>query len=419
MSVKISKLAKRSGLPLMAVFLSSIFVTCVFWTVAPTNFKGEEGSDYLAFYHPVAVSIAEGRGIRLPNGTPAIRYPPGFPLILSGIFGLSDRLRISQVRLLSAFTLFCMALASALVFGLARAVWATLPSMLAAFAWMTYPLALWLTREPASEVPFIVLLYASFLLFWSSLRKNRQSFLTYLLAGLAIGAATLVRPAAIGIGLLMGLILWFVKRDSPARLRLTLIAALLLGNLIVVLPWEAWVHARTGKVVVLSSGGVPSLRDGLTYAVNSKGFRERSTVPASVVLLMQEIQSHYDELRSLRDVGSLMGREFLAHPVAVVELVGIKVARSWFGTDSQRKEIPILMVQLFYLPFVVLSTRAAWKQGGEQRQLAVSVWLVVLYFWGMTVLVLSIARYMVPVMGLLFVLLPALLPAKRDRIASG
>ena len=418
MPVKTASFFKRSALPALAVFFSSILVTSMFWAVAPTKFEGEEGSDYLAFYRPVAVQITEGRGITIPDGNPAIRYPPGFSLMLSGLFRLSNAFGISEVRLLAAFTLLCMAVTSVLVFSIAGSVWSTLPSLLAAFAWMTYPLMLWITRGPASEVPFVLLVYTAFFLFWNSLSKNRQSFLNYFLAGLAIGSAMLVRPAAIGIGLLMGLILWFGKREFSARLRLTLVATLLLGNLIVVLPWEAFVYSRTGRIVILSSGGVPSVRDGLTYAVNLKGFREGSAVPTGVKLLMEDIQSHYEELRSLSDIGSIMGREFVAHPVAVVELLGLKIARSWYGTDSQRMEFPILMVQLFYLLFVVLSTRAAWKQGGHPRLLAVTVWFIVLYFWGMTALVLSIARYMIPGMGLLFVLLPALVPANRNRIAS-
>ena len=35
-----------------------------------------------------------------------------------------------------------------------------------------------------------------------------------------------------------------------------------------------------------------------------------------------------------------------------------------------------------------------------------------LYFWGMTTLVLSIVRYMFPVMGLLFILMPGILIKK-------
>jgi len=60
-----------------------------------------------------------------------------------------------------------------------------------------------------------------------------------------------------------------------------------------------------------------------------------------------------------------------------------------------------------YLALVAWSIPLAWKQGGIYRVFAISALLTTLYFWVMTVLALSILRYMVPATGLLFVLVGA------------
>jgi hypothetical protein len=63
---------------------------------------------------------------------------------------------------------------------------------------------------------------------------------------------------------------------------------------------------------------------------------------------------------------------------------------------------------------------AALRQQGMAKQLAAAVLLVILYFWIMRVAVLSILRYMIPVTGLLFALVPALVAAgQKYRSARG
>jgi hypothetical protein len=56
--------------------------------------------------------------------------------------------------------------------------------------------------------------------------------------------------------------------------------------------------------------------------------------------------------------------------------------------------------------------------GGASRALALGVGALVVYFWAMTVVVLSIVRYMVPAMALLFLLLPGLMAGRARRPTS-
>jgi hypothetical protein len=85
----------------------------------------------------------------------------------------------------------------------------------------------------------------------------------------------------------------------------------------------------------------------------------------------------------------------------------MKLVRAWYGTDSQRMERYILLIQAVYLALLGWAAWMAWWKGGEKRRLAIIVLAVVATFWAMSVLALPLVRYMVPAIGLLFVLLPS------------
>ena len=197
----------------------------------------------ISFYEPVARNILAGRGLVTPDGGPALRYPPGYPLLLAGIFGLSHLLDIPEETGLSAFVLLCTGLTSVFVYLLAQSVWGPLPALLSALIWMTYPFALWLTKQQGSEVPFLVVFYGGVYLFWRALLCKTRSWPVYFLSGLLVGVAMLIRPIAIGVVMVMSVILWLVDREIAVRCRLFLVMMLLLGNLVAVLPWEVWVYS--------------------------------------------------------------------------------------------------------------------------------------------------------------------------------
>jgi hypothetical protein len=150
------------------------------------------------------------------------------------------------------------------------------------------------------------------------------------------------------------------------------------------------------------------MRDGLTFAVNLKG-REGIQIPQDVRMLMDNLQARLSESKSLDSVVKVILEELQTQPHAVIKLFAIKAARSWFGTDSQRLENLIILIQVPYLCLALSGTWAIWRSGGTIKSMAVGIWLIVMYFWAMSILGLSILRYMVPAMGLLFILMPGVL----------
>ena len=390
----------------LTVFAASLIVTLVFWAVLPAAWGIDESSDYASFYRPVAGAVLQGRGLVRQDGTPALRYPPGYPLILAGVLSAAHALGISEGAAISTFTLVAFACTSVLVWALAQLIWGGRTALGPAALWMTYPFALWLTKQPNSEIAFMVALYGALLVFGRATLGSR-SWSAYLLTGLLAGVAMLIRPIALGVGFFLSMLV-LAARTWRWSSRIGAASAILAGNLLVVLPWEVWVYEQTGLVVPLSTGGVPSMRDGLTFAVRSRGFREGTAVPADVRELMTAIDRRYGELDSVGAIVSELRRQWRARPRAVLELYGLKVARSWYGTDSQRLEPVIFVVQLFYGALCVLGAWKAWRLGGRARIATEGIWMVVVYFWGMNLVGLTLLRYMVPAIGLGLVLVPGI-----------
>jgi len=403
---------RRGISPVVVVLLASTLVTVVFWRVLPGRFRVNEQSDYFAAYEPLARNILAGHSFSRGDEDPSTVYPPGYPLILAGIFGASHWLGLSEDVSLSAFAVICMALVSMFVFLLTRMLWGILPALISSLIWMTYPFALWLTKQPNSELPFMVALYGGLCLLWYALSR-RLPALVYFLCGLVFGAAMLIRPIAIGVGLILSVVIWFSRRELGWRGRWLLIVMLLLGNVVAVSPWEAWVYAKTGNVILLSTNGVNSMRDGLTFEVETKGYRQGSSISPDVVQVMDTIRAREGEVTTFSDLRSIISHEFRSHPIAVIKLLFLKAARSWYATDSQRLEGPTLLIQLLYLGFVAWGAWRAWKRGGLIRKFVIGALLMTVYFWGMTFLALSILRYMVPAVGLLFVLIAGCCPLQR------
>ncbi len=78
----------------------------------------------------------------------------------------------------------------------------------------------------------------------------------------------------------------------------------------------------------------------------------------------------------------------------------------------------ILLLQLVFLTPAFAALAICLRGPPERRQLALVTVALVLYFWAMSILALSIVRYMVPVYALLVATLPALFPTNRTRAPS-
>jgi len=186
-----------------------------------------------------------------------------------------------------------------------------------------------------------------------------------------------------------------------------LLLIFLCGLLIPVLPWEIWTYHQTGEVILLITNGPLSIMDGLTFAVNSKGYRGDFQIPGAVETEMTNLDAQGYRLDSFPAILKAAWVELQQQPVGMVQLFILKALRGWYATDSGRGEIQTLIIHTLYLILLILSFFFCWR-GKAYRFLALTTGVLILYFWGMTTRVLSILRYMSFAFAFGFLLVPGL-----------
>ncbi len=370
----------------------------LFLAVLPDHYRVNENADFVTFYEPVAEAMLSGNPWQTPEGRPAVRYPPGYPLFLAAIFGVADHFPGSR-HFWMVLSNVLLAVLAAIFHHLTALRWLNpAGAWWASALWLSYLPFLWLSKQPNSEMPFLVVLFAAFWCF--STAQQRQSVAWALACGGLLGLATLFRPVTLLLAVPLAMV-WLVGRaeqhTSTGRHRLWMIAGLLAANILVLAPWEIWAHGQTGKWIPVSDGGRLSLLDGLTLA--AKPERDGPEVPADVKVLMEQIQAQRRSIRGPADALEFMLDH--ASGTTLMKMLWVQASRSWYATESLRFEQYLMAYQLPYLLVAAFGLLSLFLGDARQRTAALFIALIVLYFWAMTTLVLSILRYMVPAMALL------------------
>lgn len=384
-------------LPTIAVLLCALIVQTGFLLLLPSSDRRNDSADYAEYYRPVAQNILSGRGMVDTSGSLGTMYPPGFPICLAGTFYLADLVRLDRMTLVLFFNLLLMSVACVLLFWTVQRTFNTRIALICAGLWLTYPFNLYLLKQPNSEVPFIPLLYGS--IYCVVRAVQRQSMKYVMASGLLLSAASLIRPIALFLIIIVAVAI--LLNRTICRTKRLVYATLLVGVYCLGLfPWEATAYLQTRRVIPLSTNGPSSVMDGLTFIrrVGSGG------VPEPVAELMQRVYEHHRELITTGQiVRYLMVSELKQHPGALLELVGLKLARSWYGTDSRAHERPIQLIQLCYLALGLAGIYLTKRRFPETTYYIGFFIALVVYFYSMAVVGLSILRYMVPVMGYLLI----------------
>ena len=186
------------------------------------------------------------------QGQPTRMRPPLYPLFLAGIQGLfGTNLRFIQAAqvVLIAATLVVFYLLVGRVFGNKVAVVAAF--LLSLYVPFTVRAALVM-----SEVLFIFLLFLALYLVISAIQEHKVKY--YVAAGAILGLASLTRPIAVFLPLiLIPLLIMVTRQQIGPRFALKQSALFLSTFLLVLLPWGIRNGATLGEFTPLpSSGGV-------------------------------------------------------------------------------------------------------------------------------------------------------------------
>lgn len=380
-----------------------MIATSLFIYFLPDSWKVNESSDFVGYYEPIARNILSGNGYTIDGTSFTAYYPPGYPVILAMLFWISRVLSVQENIVLTVFQVIFPAVSVTIIFYIVQKITNNLVGLVTAGLWMTYPFMLWLTKQPNSEISFMVILFLSFAIFVSACLWTKKNILSLLLSGFFLGLAILIRPIGVFFPVVFVISLFFMLPQSTFKGKAIRSFVFIAGVIISILPWEAYVYANTGKVPLISENKSMALRGGLIFAVSDRDYKQPVPVPEDVEELMLEIVEDYDSFYSTGKVLSFLGEKLKDSPLTVFKLFGIKALRSWYATDSQRLEKIILFVQIPYLILMVIGSVFAWTRGDAAKKIMVILWLLALCNWGMTILVTSTLRYMVPVIGLQFV----------------
>jgi len=403
---------------LVLLFVGQLVVLIAFRLALPADLAANESTDFTLFYGPVAEHLADGDGLEVVAGVPALRYPPGYPIVLAATFRVGDALGVPRSDVLVPFTLALTAVAGVLLHLVVRRVFDRRHAWVTSVLWIAYPLTLWTAKQPNSEIPFMVAMYAAVLVFLPVVIDGTSTPGRLLGAGGLLGAAAVIRPAGLVLLPAVALVAW-LRLGSPTPRRLLLCLALVGGFLAPVTVASAWMSSVGSTPVLLSDSPDLNVIDGLSLAVGSRREAEDLPMPENLRRFVIDARGRETELGREGTLGPYLREAIREHPAALVELVAYKSVRSWYGTESFRFEGVLLAMQLLFVGIVTAGGVVAFRRGDPSRWYVVLAASMTMASWISAIAALSIVRYLVPALGLLMPLAAVAVVAATDHARAG
>ncbi|HEU0049918.1 MAG TPA: hypothetical protein VFQ43_20180, partial [Nitrososphaera sp.] len=331
----------------------------LFIRLLPTSWQANRSADFRTYYEPVAARVATGQGLYLPSGKPAVRYPPGIPVIYGATFWTAQKLGIGRALGMRLLQAFFVAAAAVLMAAISILIFPPKIALLISSLWSTYPLQLWLTQQPSGMNAFSVLLLVSVLLFVRWSRQGSRSLFYGVTVGATLAVTSLVKPFAIALPAVFAVLAWTCSIPCPWRKRVVFSGCVLLMYMLVISPWELWAKRVTGEWLPLCNGGPSAMVDGLSFGLARRGATE-PPLPDDVRSVAKDVALHAKQFTNSKRVARFVAVEAREKPVAVLHLFLVKAIRSWYGNDSHTHEKWIVLIHALYLPLVLLGGRLAW-----------------------------------------------------------
>ena len=427
----------RLDLQLTMIVVITALVSLNMFVFMPDSFKDKPCGDCRGGYINPAMNLIEGKGLVDNNGFISITRPPGSPIIIAGLLYVQRWLDLSQQKVFWMFNSLMIAFSAILILMISQFIWEKQDAMWVPYVWITYPFSLWFINQPYSEVPYFVASFFTVYMFLLSYRRNSRRYWIYgLIVGLLSAVGMMIKPVGMGVPVIVVLLVMILHRERSRQERTKFSIAVVSGVLVLVIPWFAFVYTNSGKVLFLTDSIVlrNSLINGVTFVTRGEEYREKLTLHPRVERFMKtielELKSTEDkmlqektvtgsQLRDQIEVGHVLDviiKVSLENPLDALYLLGTKVVRSWYGTDSHKLEDYAIGIQLVYISMISLSLIRIIKKSLVHKEILFIVLALIFYYWTMSVLFEPLVRYLIPALGLLLVLLPGLW-ASRGKIS--
>lgn len=367
---------------LLFAILTELITLAIWWGKRPVP------PDYFT-YTRLADLLASGQGY-LEHGKAFTFFPPGYPVFLMIIHSGADLFALDRPLTVIGVDLWVGAVTLLYFRSIARAI---LPPRMAEFAtllWATYAFQLVLYTQPNSEIPFLLTFLAA-ISYYIQYLKNRQLKDSFM-GGLWLGISCLLRPITLYLSLILAFYQWWYEYQSKKTLRTSGLAILLwLGSFcVMILPWEGYVYAYNQEWIPVQGKSVLPIYEGLIFGHESyHGLPTK--VSADVYAFMADVASESPTLPSLLE------KIKAADPLVLVKLLGYKMVRSWYGLWDNPNEKPVQYLQAVYL-FMALTGIVRSFRRRYFSWLLFLPFLLMMYYWGTTILIIPLLRYMIPAM---------------------
>lgn len=369
-------------------------------------------TDYTSFYRPVAERLVAGQGLTETSGDPALRYPPGYAVLLTVPAFISRHTGIGMDGLVFLFRAATVSLTGVVLFVLHRERYGRRAGWAGLLLWFTYPVLAWMTAGPIVDVPYTFVLAITALVASRTLLRSRATARSAATLGALIGVGALIRPNGVVVIVPAALALWWASRsdvrsdNTPGEWTRAVapIGVLVVAAATITLPWVIWSSVRRGELVPMSTNGPATIRAGLEVGSGRDEETGTTWIPsaASDFATRAARQPRPD---TTGEIMSYLVHESRSHPGETVAMFGMKSIRSWYGTDSFRWDNLIAVVQVVYLALIAWGVTRS-RDGPGTRCYTAFVLTTTVLFWVTCIAVVSIVRYMVPVLTLLIWLAP-------------
>lgn len=202
------------------------------------------------FYHMYAARILSGAGYSNFDGSPAIKWMPGWPAFLAALytlFGAEVRTALIANAVLGSATV-------GLVVALGRQLFDRRIALVAGAVYAIWPGVIYFAAVPMTETAFTLLIVLVLLLLavGGAPRTTRRG-IYFGPAGLVLGLAAMVKDEPLVLLPVMLGYLWLVQRPGHTWLRHA--SLFLAAAAIVVLPWTVRNYVTFGRFIPTSANG--------------------------------------------------------------------------------------------------------------------------------------------------------------------
>lgn len=315
-------------LPLLALYVAA-------WAFFPER-PDDEGS-YVVLAERLVdgfyVTGDDGAILDERPGSPDLWYGPGLPALLVPLVAVDAPLQ--ALRLTSPLVLFAAVL---LMYVLGRERWGQRVGLVASYALGLYIPFLGLLSNLHSEVLAVLFVVVGMLGLARFLERGGIVWLAVGALGLAGLALTRVAYGWVLTIVLVGLVGWWVARRSRSTGRAAVVVALALA---LCLPWLAYTHSKTDRVLVWGNSGSLSLYWMTSPHEGDLGDWQQ----AHLVFTDPDLRPHrafFEGLRglSLAEQNAEIEREALRtiadHPGAYAENLVANISRMLFNSPYSR-----------------------------------------------------------------------------------